>query len=391
MNLLGVNIKFRTNNSLENFNRICKHNINMKNNMELITYVDNLINLFIEQINFFESNINQQKKKKNSYNKEYSYDEDINIILKELVDLDNKELSKDEKINNDIIDSDIETLIKEEALLDNLNCLDNKKGLLNKYNSCSFDSFISIFIFSIKPYIDKHYNTDNYNYIYKKENNNLLDEYEMYLKFINIISQEIAQNFINFYDIHEKFISDNNYNLLNLQKNEYHLFVPAVINYRNFYNNKIFGIIYKINHFCTGKCKFCGWYEEEKITGHFIDIPDITYKYNRVDNIEKLFKDYIFIDIHTICSEEACAENKDKDVQYYIKKYTILNMPMILSINTNLNEFDYMLDKKHFINTIFKNKIELFGFSYNLIGLMTQPYENHFKSFCVKIEWKVWK
>ena len=38
-----------------------------------------------------------------------------------MVDLDNIELSKDKKINNDNIDSDIETLIKEEALLDNLN------------------------------------------------------------------------------------------------------------------------------------------------------------------------------------------------------------------------------------------------------------------------------
>jgi len=52
LNLWGVNIKLRTNNSLENFNRSL-HNINIKNNMDLITYVDNLINLSIEQINFF--------------------------------------------------------------------------------------------------------------------------------------------------------------------------------------------------------------------------------------------------------------------------------------------------------------------------------------------------
>ncbi len=62
--LRGVNTKFRTNNSLENFNRIFKHNINMKNNMNLITYVDNPINLSIEQLNFFKSIINQQQKKK---------------------------------------------------------------------------------------------------------------------------------------------------------------------------------------------------------------------------------------------------------------------------------------------------------------------------------------
>ena len=99
-----------------------------------------------------------------------------------------------------------------------------------------------------------------------------------------------------------------------------------------------------------------GGYEEEKITGPFIDIPDIAYKNNRVDNIEKLFKDYIIIDIHKICSEEICVENKGKDFQFYIKKYTILDMPLILSINTNLNEFDYMIDKTQFIYTIFKKK-----------------------------------
>ena len=31
-------------------------------------------------------------------------------------------------------------------------------------------------------------------------------------------------------------------------------------------------------------------------------------------------------------------------------------MPLILSINTNLNEFDYMIDKTQFIYTIFKKK-----------------------------------
>ena len=76
----------------------------------------------------------------------------------------------------------------------------------------------------------------------------------MYLKFINKINSENIFNYINFYDIYVKYINDNNYNLFNLQNNEYHLFVPVVINYRNFYNNKIFGIIYKINYFCMDKC-----------------------------------------------------------------------------------------------------------------------------------------
>ena len=88
-----------------------------------------------------------------------------------------------------------------------------------------------------------------------------------------------------------------------------------------------------------------------------------------------------------ICREEICVENKGKDFQFYIKKYTILDMQLILSINTYLNEFDYMIDKTQFINTIFKKK-ELFGFSYNLIGLMTQPYENLFKSYFINLNEK---
>ena len=61
--------------------------------------------------------------------------------------------------------------------------------------------------------------------------------------------------------------------------------------------------------------------------------------------MEKLFKDYIFIDIHMIYREEIWVENKGKDVQFYIKKYTIFDMTLILSINTHLNESDYMIDK----------------------------------------------
>ena len=38
-----------------------------------------------------------------------------------------------------------------------------------------------------------------------------------------------------------------------------------------------------------------------------------------------------------ICSDEICVENKGKDVQFYIKKYTILDMQLVLSINTYLN------------------------------------------------------
>ena len=46
-----------------------------------------------------------------------------------------------------------------------------------------------------------------------------------------------------------------------------------------------------------------------------------------------------------IYREEIWVENKGKDVQFYIKKYTIFDMMLFLSINTHLNESDYMIDK----------------------------------------------
>ena len=55
------------------------------------------------------------------------------------------------------------------------------------------------------------------------------------------------------------------------------------------------------------------------------------------------------------------------------KIYIIIEMPLVLNINTNLNEFDYMIDNKQFINALFKNKIELIRANYKLIGLVTQP------------------
>ena len=43
--LKNIDIKFRTNNSLENFNRIFKNKIGVKGEIELVKYVDNLIDI----------------------------------------------------------------------------------------------------------------------------------------------------------------------------------------------------------------------------------------------------------------------------------------------------------------------------------------------------------
>ena len=38
-------------------------------------------------------------------------------------------------------------------------------------------------------------------------------------------------------------------------------------------------------------------------------------------------------------NEEQCYSENNNNIQFYVKKYEILEMPLILSLNTNINEF----------------------------------------------------
>ena len=60
--LRNIHKKVRTNNSLENFNRIYKHTYEMKSNMNLIKYIDNLLELAKDQINLYKNQLNTQQK-----------------------------------------------------------------------------------------------------------------------------------------------------------------------------------------------------------------------------------------------------------------------------------------------------------------------------------------
>ena len=195
----------------------------------------------------------------------------------------------------------------------------------------------------------------------------------------------MSGEFIRFYDLYEEFNQLNNINLFNLDDIEYKNFVPIVINYRLLNNNKIFGIIYRISHYCTGKCKFHSQLNEELISKSFIDKPLVAYEDKRITSIYDLFKGYIYMNIHTICNEEQCYSEDDKNVNFYVKKYEILQLPLILSINTNLSNFNLLIKNKDFVNKIMKKEIKLYGEQYSLLGFITQPYQNHFVSYFKKL------
>jgi len=88
----------------------------------------------------------------------------------------------------------------------------------------------------------------------------------------------------------------------------------------------------------------------------------------------------IFMNINTICNEESCYSDDDKLVNFYVKKYDIIEFPPILSINTN-NNLNELLSYKDFINKIFVNIISTNNIQYELIAFVTQPYENHYVSY----------
>lgn len=82
--LRNIDIKFRTNNSIENFNKFFKLNVKMKDNMHLLEYLDNLIEFSKNQIEFFKDNINKKSKFKNET---VDVNDESNLILEEIEDV----------------------------------------------------------------------------------------------------------------------------------------------------------------------------------------------------------------------------------------------------------------------------------------------------------------
>ena len=59
----------------------------------------------------------------------------------------------------------------------------------------------------------------------------------------------LGNDFLFFYQIYDQYNKENKCDLLSLKNNEKYNFVPIVINYRNFINNKFFCLNYSITRF----------------------------------------------------------------------------------------------------------------------------------------------
>ena len=180
LSLKDIDKKFRTNNSLENFNRIFKNKFGFKGEVQLVTYVDTLIEITEEQIKYFTKQIRTShrgvsKNKIKNINKEIDKRQTENSdeeLYKEIEDTSINEIDELDETKKENFSSDNE---KSDEQVD-ANNMHNRYFLTNYQLSCSFDSFLSIFINAIYPSILNKDLSRN------KEMMNKIQKYKLYIK-----------------------------------------------------------------------------------------------------------------------------------------------------------------------------------------------------------------
>ena len=130
-------------------------------------------------------------------NNKYDYDIEKEDIIKELEYLNLIQNNQPDTIINNNNENIKRDLSKKNNSKEEQDFLNTKKFLFWKNNSCAFDSFLSIFINSIKPNIDNFkFNTEDNKTI--KENK----DYNLYIKFVIYIINSINNNNRNYFTIY---------------------------------------------------------------------------------------------------------------------------------------------------------------------------------------------
>ena len=89
--------------------------------------------------------------------------------------------------------------------------------------------------------------------------------------------------------------------------------------------------------FLQGKYKFSNQPIENLFSKPFIDVPYIFYTDENIcKNTNDLFKNYIYINIKTIYNERECFYENDNLLNFYIKKYDIIETPFNI-----INKYKY--------------------------------------------------
>ena len=206
LSLNNINIKIRTNNSLENFSKLLKKQFLKKGAQEPYIFLDVIMNevvkheAYINNINSKTFNNASKSILNGTSLKDIDNDKDffqeINNIIFDIVNNNRNEdinESIESKDNNQIIEKTnlnkkCENVNKRKIL--DLNS-ENKKffWLINNMHSCYYDSFYTIFIFSLFKYIKLEISSNIT--LASKINNIFYDNFKHILNFCDVLIQSV--------------------------------------------------------------------------------------------------------------------------------------------------------------------------------------------------------
>ena len=348
----------RANSILERYNKTVKKDLGTKRTCNWVIF-----------LNFINNEINR-------INEQLSKNENINVLY-------NSKLTKfgTEKYTNiDKIEEGKDNN-NESNHIENLSeVTEPNKWLVQKGNNCRYNAFITLFYFTIAPFVNE-----------KKEYNNLLLG-ELNKKILNLALD----------------INDNNYNeiIIFLQKNKFdannakideiikekdeikkeqlikQLKVDDSIDFTSSgYAAQLFSIFNNNLDFCfkenkTTECILCGKKSLEEINEMqpFIFINSNNIKNTSIFNL--LLDKYK--EIHSYACD--CRKNSKEDVLCLKIKYNIMSYPVFLFL---LFDFQYseLVKYKDNIYKLLDDKIALnIKIDYKLIGLIAAPSKNHYNT-----------
>jgi len=384
LNLKNVDIKIRTNNSIENFNKIFKQSFIKKGSQEPVYFLETIMSevcnheIYINKLNSKNiKNISISKKlnKKNLNNNHYN--KEIKDIIEEIENISFNNLSDDNALPNQISLENID--LNETDFFNNKNKYKNKKfnkWLLNYKNSCYLDSFYTIFVFAILP---KFLKCDIYkNFDFKNSDDIHIKNFYDIIKFSKYLLQQIKNDFILFFDLYIKYQSDIDNNCLLLKEEEIGCENSITICYRPFEYIDIFRLKYKSIRECNGKCKYAKTIKETLYTKSYLELTEGYLSEKILTNIKDFILEY-FNDRNVSCNEDICLRDNMNYKQNF--KYEILDLPLILSIYISM-EYNKLCDFKNTINNLLRYEFEIYSAKYELVGVIIMISSNHFISLC---------
>ena len=351
----NLEVKFRSNSYIENYNRIIKLKLSKflyGKSKTKITWP--IFHYFILE-------------EEDEYRKNYIYYEE------------STELKSEEKDNVNINNKSINEL--------NVNINTNRKWLKLNYYSCRYDTFMFLYTFIIKPNL-QHIEIEN-----NGENN--------IINFYNIISSDILK-------MSNKELNEGIWKILDRYKENYHFINEGYKQYHsitqlfgNFQNNPIFCLKY----YSFEGCSIC---TEGKTNEIFLK-PIINFDniYIHMFNIEELIKNNIKNET-TVCPNCGYFEGKilDENNLTHYKIIAKVEYPTFLFISfdfaigvdheniygnsnsismQNLLAFNRLKDNLNVIKNMILDNIMINNNSYSLIGIVCSPYSGHYNGIIINM------